>query len=134
MFLFALMFSGTGIYGESRAADLSGCWAGTWESCKSGHHGPMKATFCKLDESSYRVDFRGRFWKVFPFRYSVVLNVVEDGDVVRLQGSSYLGRLVGTFYYDATATSCEFNATYTSCKDWGRFVMTRCCSASSCCR
>jgi hypothetical protein len=113
---------------RAQASDLSGSWSGRWLSCKSGHNGPLNGTFCRLSATSYEVNFRGRFFKVFPFRYSVVLNVVEEyGDYTRLRGSSYLGRMFGTFYYDATVQGNCFTATYTSCKDNGRFTMTRCC-------
>ena len=105
--------------------DLSGTWQGTWTSCKSGHKGPMKAKFCRLKNGDYRVNFRGRFFKIFPFRYSVVLKVVEEGDVVKLSGSSYLGRMFGTFCYSATADACQFRADYTSKKDHGVFSLKR---------
>jgi hypothetical protein len=111
------------------AADLSGCWSGHWQSCTSGHKGPLNATFCKLDESRYRVEFTGRFFKLIPFRYEVTLNVVgSDGDTVTLSGSSYLGRMFGTFTYHATATGCDFVANYSSCKDRGKFVLHRACA------
>jgi len=105
--------------------DLSGSWRGSWTSCTSGHKGPMRAEFCRLNNGDYRVNFRGRFFKLFPFRYSVVLKVVEEGDVVRLNGSSYLGRMFGTFCYSATADACQFRADYTSKKDNGVFSLTR---------
>jgi len=113
------------------AADLSGEWSGTWQSCITGHKGVLKGTFCRIDEGHYRVDFRGRFFKIMPFRYSVTLNVVEEGETVKLSGDSYLGRLIGTFTYEASATSTDFTANYSSCKDSGTFVMSRCCEA--CC-
>ena len=110
------------------AADLTGYWEGRWRSCKTGHNGLLRGSFCRVSEYAYRVDFSGRFFKLFPFRYSVVLNVVEDrGNYVRLQGSSYLGRMFGTFYYDATIVGCQFNAAYTSCKDNGTFHLTKLC-------
>lgn len=105
--------------------DLTGSWKGSWYSCKSGHKGPMRAEFCRLSNGDYRVDFKGRFFKVFPFRYSVVLQVVEESDVVKLRGSSYLGRMFGTFCYSATADACSFKANYTSKKDHGIFSLTR---------
>lgn len=108
------------------AADLSGKWSGSWESCVTGHHGPLHATFCKIDDSSYQVHFRGRFFKIMPFHYSVVLNAVDEGDNVRLSGDSYLGRLVGWFHYDAVADGTSFTAGYSSCKDNGHFYLTRC--------
>ena len=111
-----------------QATDISGCWSGSWRSCKSGHHGPMTATLCKVDDTHYRASFRGRFWRVFPFRYSTMLTVKsDDGQTVTLQGSSYLGRLFGTFYYNATVTETDFDSSYTACRDWGKFVMRRCC-------
>lgn len=108
------------------ATDLTGCWTGSWESCTSGHSGPLNATFTRCGETEYRVKFSGRFLKVIPFRYTVTLAVVEDrGDEVVLAGSSYLGRLFGTFSYHATATEGRFTADYTSKKDDGTFRMTR---------
>ena len=118
-----------GTAGASRSAmavDLSGCWHGHWESCSTGHQGPLNANFCRVDGAHYRVDFSGRFFKLVPFRYSVTLTVVADhGDSVTLAGSSYLGRLVGTFHYQATANSCSFVSNYSSCKDNGKFVLSR---------
>ncbi len=113
----------------ARATDLSGRWHGNWKSCTDGHSGPLNASFCKLDDTQYRVNFSGRFLKIIPFQYSVTLNVVSDIDgVVKLAGDSYLGRRYGTFHYEATATETKFTADYTSCKDDGRFVLSRCCS------
>jgi len=110
------------------ADDLCGCWSGCWKSCCTRHHGPLKATFCKIDDTHYCVHFRGRFCVVLPFRYSVVLTVTKrEGDKVFLEGDSDLGRLFGTFHYEAVATATEFKAVYTSCKDEGRFDLTRCC-------
>lgn len=123
----ALSLTGAVGYSAAHASDLSGAWQGRWNSCTTGHNGILRATFCRISATQYRVDFRGRFFKVLPFRYSVVLNVVSEyGDTVRLRGSSYLGRRFGTFHYDAVATACRFDATYTSCKDNGRFRMTKC--------
>lgn len=89
----------------------------------------MTASLCKMDATHYSATFRGRFWKIFPFRYSTVLTVTsEDAKTVQLSGSSYLGRLFGTFSYNATVTETCFDANFTSCRDWGKFEMTRCCS------
>jgi hypothetical protein len=110
------------------ATDLSGHWQGYWQSDDTGHRGVLRCTFTRLDDSSYRANFSGRFLKIVPFRYSVVLNAVDHGDVVQLSGSQELGRRFGTFYYSAEATCSDFNATFTSCKDSGQFVLTRCCS------
>jgi len=113
---------------ECQAAELAGCWIGRWESCSTGHQGPLNARFCKLDDTHYRVDFSGRFFKIFPFHYSVTLAVTgHDGDTLLLSGSSYLGRMFGTFHYRARATACSFVADYTSCKDRGRFILHRTC-------
>lgn len=111
------------------AADIAGCWSGQWISCKNGHHGPMTASLCKVDDEHYNATFRGRFWKIFPFRYRTMLHVKsDDGETVVLQGSMYLGRLFGTFSYTATVTESDFDAKFSSCRDWGKFVMKRCCS------
>jgi hypothetical protein len=117
---------------SAHAADLSGCWSGRWQSCVTPHNGPLNAQFVRLDESHYEVFFNGRFFKLLPFRYSVVMAAVEQDGVVTLTGSQFLGRMFGTFTFQATASDCQFNATYSSCKDHGLFHLTR-CSSGSCC-
>src|SRR5262245_37416113 len=109
---------------HAQAPDLTGCWRGFWEDCNTGHHGPLKAQFCKCDDCHYKVTFTGRFMKVVPFRYSVVLNVTgQDGDCVHLSGDSNLGLFFGTFHYDAVASDNEFAADFTSRRYQGRFVL-----------
>lgn len=104
----------------------SGCWSGSWLSCKSGHHGVLRASLTACGEHAYRAEFRGRFFKIMPFRYTVTLQVVSiDHEGVHLAGSQSLGRLFGTFHYQATITDCRFEATYRSCKDWGKFSLGR---------
>jgi hypothetical protein len=118
--------------GLAPAIDLSGCWSGTWQSCTTPHRGPLNAEFVRLDENHYEVFFRGRFFKILPFNYSVVMTATEDAGTVHLSGSQYLGRLFGTFSFGAAATDCQFSANYSSCKDSGCFQMTRCSRATSC--
>lgn len=110
----------------AQAVDLSGSWTGRWESTSTGHAGPLRATFRPCGEGRWAVDFSGRFFKIFPFRYSVTLRVIEDGgDEVILAGSSWLGRMFGTFRYRAEADACRFEARYTSKKDNGVFRLER---------
>jgi len=118
----------------SDAADLSGCWSGTWQSCVTPHNGPLNAEFVRLDANNYEVFFSGRFFKLLPFKYSVVMTATEDNGIVYLSGSKYLGRMFGTFSFSATVTDCQFNASYSSCKDNGCFQMTRCSYANGDCR
>lgn len=109
------------------AADLTGHWTGHWEDTKSGHTGPLRATFTACDADHYRVTFVGRFWKVIPFRYSVVLNVTgHDGAKVLLTGAQNLP-LFGTFHYTAEATADDFTAHFCSRRYQGEFVLQRCC-------
>jgi hypothetical protein len=112
------------------ATDLSGCWEGCWRSCTTGHHGALRATISKLDDSRYCARFSGTFFKIVPFRYTTVLDAVDNGETVTLGGSSYLGRLMGTFCYDGSATECQFHMNYRSRKDCGIFEMSR----VACCR
>jgi hypothetical protein len=110
------------------ATDLSGHWQGNWSSDSTGHRGPLRCTLTRLDETTYQADFSGRFFKLIPFRYSVVLTVTsDDGHTVHLSGSHVLGRRLGTFTYTAQATCDEFVANYESCKDCGQFILSRCC-------
>lgn len=115
--------------GESScpAPDLSGKWpTGRSRSESSGHNGPLQASFCKIDETHYRVQFRGRFARIVPFRYTVTLEVIgNQGDKVLLSGSARLP-LFGMFSYSAEATAHEFISTYSSCDDQGVFELKRC--------
>ena len=112
---------------QANSADLSGSWSGRWDSQTTGHTGPLNAEFTRINDSQYQVDFRGRFLALIPFRYSVVLNVVEEGDTVSLSGDNYLGRRYGWFHYDAMVSGDCFTANYSSCRDSGQFRLTRCC-------
>ena len=81
----------------------------------------LNAEFVRISENQYEVFFRGRFFKILPFKYSVVMTAVEQDGVVQLSGSQELGRMFGTFTFAAAATDCQFNANYYSCKDNGQF-------------
>jgi hypothetical protein len=107
--------------------DLTGSWAGHWEDCRSGHCGKLWAVFCRCDDCHYLVTFTGRFFRIFPFRYTVVLNAQQEGDRVVLMGENNLGALFGTFTYRGTATATDFFANYSSCRYQGVFVLSRCC-------
>jgi len=124
-FLTLLVVAAMSPSSEARAADLSGYWSGYWANSNNRHTGPLRATFTKINESQYRVKFTGRFFKIVPFNYSVVLNVVEENEVTRLRGTQYVGRRYGTFCYRATVTGCKFTAHYTSKKFNGKFVLTK---------
>lgn len=120
---------------QAWAVDLSGCWEGCWGSNCTRHKGPLQATFVKQDELNYCVHFKGRFFKLLPFKYSVVLTVVEESeDSVTLSGSHYLGKMFGTFTYTATASDCVFDANYSSCKDQGYFHLKKVAGCGSCCQ
>jgi hypothetical protein len=110
----------------TRAVDLTGCWSGSWESCTTGHKGPLWAEFVPCGGNQYDVHFRGRFMKIMPFKYSVTMVAEQRDGVVYLSGSQYLGRMFGTFTFNAAATETCFNANYNSCKDHGQFKLSRC--------
>lgn len=105
---------------------LCGNWKGSWISCKNGHNGRLRATFCRISKTKVQAKFTGSFFKVFPFRYNAVLDVVHEEDgLIQLRGSRRLGPMMGTFYYEATITGNQFNATYRSKRDCGKWNMTR---------
>ena len=107
--------------------DLTGSWSGSWESCKNGHHGPLHAEFCKICDGEYEVLFRGRFFKVVPFRYTTTLHVTgQQGDRVLLSASQRLGPVLGRFEMTAEATATEFTAHWCSGNDNGLFTLHRC--------
>jgi hypothetical protein len=106
--------------------DLSGAWSsGRWESLADGHSGPLTATFERAGPGGYDVTFRGRFFRIIPFRYRVRLEVVgTQGDRVFLAGSSKLP-IFGTYTSDAVATACDFRANFSAAKDHGTFTLRR---------
>lgn len=108
------------------APDLTGKWtSGAWESFADGHKGPLTATFEKLSPAQYRVKFRGRFFRVIPFHYTVMLDVVgQCGDRALLAGSSNLP-LFGTYTYTAEASGSAFVANYQAKVDHGQFRLRR---------
>lgn len=110
---------------KENALDLSGTWSGNWISDNSGHSGPMKAVFRSVGAESYEVTFSGRFFKVIPFRYKVVLSVKgKDGEKLLLSGNQRLFGF-GTFEYTAVADESSFSASYSSRKDNGRFELSK---------
>jgi hypothetical protein len=105
--------------------DLSGKWHGSWESCKTGHHGKLSATFHKINETCYQVRFSGTFFVALPFTFRVNLQAADQGDGrLVLFGSPRLP-FFGTFSLSASADDHDFSATYSSRNDEGRFVLTR---------
>ena len=107
------------------AQDLTGHWCGTWNDCKSGHDGPLRATFSKCDDQHYRAVFSGRFFKVIPFRFATTLEVTgHEGGKVQLSGQSRLG-LFGNFSYNAEATDTNFTSHYSSRRYEGQFLLSR---------
>jgi hypothetical protein len=111
-----------------QAADLTGHWSGHWVDTGSGHTGPLRATFEQCDEDHYRITFIGRFFKVIPFRYKVVLTVTgREGDKVFLAGEQNLGPLFGSFTYTAEANATDFVAHFCSRRYHGDFILRRCC-------
>jgi len=106
--------------------DLSGKWSGCWRSDKNGHHGKMTASFCRIDDCSYRGTFVGTFWKVFPFFYTETFTITAySNDQVWVSASKVLGPRLGRFDVHATATATHFTATFQSSRDWGVFLLER---------
>lgn len=107
------------------AEDLSGCWSGYWVSCTNGHRGPLQATLTRVDDATYCATFTGRFWRIVPFRYTTTLHVVETTDGVRLEGSTFLGPLMGDYSYSATVTGNVLTASYHARRDFGYWHLER---------
>lgn len=136
-FVSVVLFLAVASSAQAEPADgvnLSGSWSGYWQSSTNRHHGPLQGYFTKCTDGSYNVTFKGRFFRIFPFRYSVNLRVVkEEAGKVTLAGNSYLGRLFGTFTYHASATDTDFVCYYNSCRYTGCFVLKKCCTTKVCC-
>jgi hypothetical protein len=127
-FCFALLLPTVAVSAEPpapAAPDITGCWSGYWISCKNGHNGPLTARICKINDTCYEAEFRGRFWQVIPFRYTTAMQVTgQEGDKLFLSTSRRLP-LMGTFEMTATATSTDLVAEFTSRNDQGQFILKR---------
>ena len=105
---------------------LSGCWEGSWRSCTTGHHGKLRATITHVGDNRYCCRFRGTFFGIVPFKYSITLTAEPGDDVLTFFGKSNLGKLAGGVYtYTGHADHCSFHSQYKSCKDRGVFEMRR---------
>jgi hypothetical protein len=104
-----------------------GGWSGQWSSESSGHQGPLHARISETPTGDYRIAFRGRFFVVFPFRYTATLSPVGTGanGEVYLAGEKRLGFGLGTFSTTAVVTPTSFDAEYQSKRDHGRFTLRR---------
>jgi hypothetical protein len=104
-----------------------GGWSGQWSSESSGHKGPLQARISENPAGDYRIAFRGRFFVVFPFRYTATLSPVGTGanGEVYLAGEKRLGFGLGTFSTTAVATPATFDAEYHAKRDHGRFILRR---------
>jgi len=121
------IFSSSFINAQGTTPSLVGRWPnGEWQNSSNSHHGPLHATFSQVNDSQYRVNFAGRFAKVIPFRYTVVLNVTgTSGDgTTYLSGTSHIP-IFGTFQYDAVATPTGIETSYQSRKFTGKFLLSR---------
>ena len=115
----------------SHSGDPAGCWKGNWRSFCTSHKGKLSAKITPCCDGRYRAIFRGTFFKILCFKYTVTLNAEpadETGEVYHLYGSSDLGRLAGgVYHYDGYATATEFRVNYRSKDDKGVFAMHRTC-------
>lgn len=110
---------------SSFAQGLEGRWRGGWQSCTNGHKGRMSAQFRRIDSTQVQAKFKGTFFKVIPFRYRPVLDIVyEEPGLIVLQGNKRLP-LGGNFEYNATISGNQFSATYRSKRDNGVWQLQR---------
>jgi hypothetical protein len=107
------------------ANSIEGPWTGEWRSDRNGHHGALRCIVAKNPDATYRARFRATYWKIARFTYTATLNGVETNGVTALKGEANLGKLVGVYKYDGSATPEEFRSTYSSKHDKGEFQMAR---------
>lgn len=105
--------------------DISGQWAGRWQSNANGHSGKIGATFCQLSPNTMQVKFRGTFAKVIPFRYSTRLKVVSQQPGLTIMAGNRRLPLGGEFNYYITMSDHCFNGSFSSRRNRGTFVMRK---------
>lgn len=110
---------------SSFAQGLDGRWGGGWQSNNTGHKGRLSAQFNRIDSTHVKAKFRGTFFKVIPFCYRPVLDIVyEEPGLMVLQGNRRIP-LGGNFEYNATISGNQFSATYRSRRDHGVWQLQR---------
>ena len=126
VFTVLLSFGAISDLQSAELAELKGNWSGTWRSDISEHEGPLKAKFEVKSDEQVEARFSGRFFKVIPFKFIVILDVVSSGNgVIKLKGKQDLGRTLGTYHYDVTFKENEFVAKYHTDKDKGVFQVSK---------
>jgi hypothetical protein len=106
---------------------IEGAWSGEWRSEVNGHHGSLRCVVTKSSDATYRAHYRAHYKRILRFTYVATLNATETetNGVVTLKGEANLGKILGVYTYEGTATPTNFQSIY-SCKyDHGRYEMTR---------
>ena len=86
----------------------------------------MRALITSEGPDRYRARYRATYGCCFRFEYAVPITAVQEGDVLRFEGSADLGWLAGGRYqYKGEAELRKFTSTYRSKSDHGSFHMDR---------
>jgi hypothetical protein len=109
---------------------FDGRWEGHWSSTKHRthhgyHHGKLRCIITQVDARHYRAHFSAN-WMFFTSNYVVTLEGRRRGDVLYLEGSHNLSKIVGgTYRYTGAISPKRFSASYKSSYDEGSFEMWR---------
>lgn len=110
----------------SPAPGILGAWEGRWISAMNGHNGKLRCIMTQTGDNHYDARFRAKYKRILSFEYTVPLQVVQEGNSFRFEGSADLGKLAGGLYtYKGAASSNTFFSTYDSKYDHGKFDMRR---------
>lgn len=105
--------------------DITGAWAGRWESSVTGHNGRLRAVVTGDDQKGYIANFDAEYLAVLHYRYTLNLTASPAANGVRsLTGDADLG-MFGKYTYDGVASSETFDCNYKAEGDHGKFTLRR---------
>lgn len=108
------------------AADLQGCWAGTWRSNDLRKQGPLKCVLTRIAPATYVASFCVRCFGRFPVSYDVQFRVLERENRFDIEGAADLGLLAGgVHHFDGRASLHDLWCNYSARRETGKLELKR---------
>jgi hypothetical protein len=131
IYLLALVLSSSAVIGTARSAssaDLDGCWVGRWVGCTDGRTGTVRARITKCGANQYHAVFRGRCFKIMPYRYTATLTAVKDDQTGRAHFKCTRKLPIwGWYWMNGSVNGNKVFARYRTDDHTGYFTMQRTC-------
>src|SRR3954465_1317219 len=74
---------------------FEGRWKGSWKSVPSGHSGGLRCIVTKLDDRTYRAQFKASWALLLKFGYTADMAVERHDNAAHFTGAADLGKWAG---------------------------------------